>query len=335
MKAIAPGKLVLSGEHAVVHGCPAVAMAIDRSAQAIVTPADSDDVSFNLENYDYSESFTLRALQDIKQRISTNYHSFLEGDLGIREVLHKPVDLFQYAFIMLMDGLHITLEQGLNVKLFSNIPVGCGLGSSAASVLSEIRAVGHYFRVDFRPDWHYRYSLEAENMQHGKASGVDSYISLHGGCARFQNGEAQRLPLPPGPLFLVHTGTPQSSTGECVMEVDRQFNGSAIWSEFAAVTADFEIALVNNDVHAIKDAIRRNHRLLETIGVVPSKVSQFIAAVETNGDAAKVCGAGAIFGDAGGMVLVIAQQPPVELCRKFGYEIVAVRGEPLGARIVG
>ncbi|MCE9615593.1 MAG: mevalonate kinase [Lentisphaerae bacterium] len=335
MKAIAPGKLILSGEHAVVYGRPALAMAIDRSAQAIVCHNEADSVSFNLQNYNYVESFTLRALRDVRQRVADNYRLFLEGHLGIREVLHKPVDLFQYAFILLLDGLHLTLEHGLKVQLFSNIPIGCGLGSSAATVLSELRAVGHFFRIDFRPDWHYRYSLDAENMQHGRASGVDSYISLHGGCARFQNGEIKRLPLPGGPLFLVQTGTPATTTGECVVEVGKSFSKSSIWDEFGEVTSEFEVALVKNDMDALQKAVRRNHRLLTRIGVVPPRVQEFIADVERTGAAAKICGAGAVGGENAGIVLIVAPQPPLELCRRYGYEIVAVRGEPLGARIVG
>jgi mevalonate kinase len=335
MKAIAPGKIILSGEHAVVHGCPAVAMAIDRSAQAIVTRTEGDGVSFDLQDYGCNESFTLRALRDLRHRISTSYHLFLDGKLGVREVILKPVELMQYGFIMLMDGLHISLEHGLNVRMLSTIPMGCGMGSSAASVLSELRAIGHYFRVDFKPEWHYRYSLEAENMQHGKASGVDSYISLHGGCARFQNGTATTLPLLSGPLFLVHTGVPEASTGECVAEVGKHFTGSGIWEEFSAVTLDFEIALATNDVDDIKKAIRSNHALLVRIGVVPSRVGQFISDVENTGAAAKICGAGTVIGEQAGMVLVISDTPPVALCRTYGYEIVAVRGEPLGTRIVG
>ena len=335
MKAIAPGKLILSGEHAVVYGAPAVAMAIDRSAQAIVVSDEREGVSFDLHNYDYRESFTLRTLQDLKNRVTDNYHLFLDGMLGIRDVLHNPVELFQYAFITILDGLHLTLEQGLRVQLLSDIPIGCGLGSSAATVLSELRAVGHFFRVDFKPEWHYRYSLEAESVQHGHASGVDSYMSLHGGCARFQDGRAASLPLPGGPFFLAQTGVPATTTGESVSAVGKAFGASAIWEEFAGVTADFEVALVHNDFEGIQKAVRRNHRLLAKIGVVPESVQRFIADVERNGAAAKICGAGAVQGDAAGMVLVVSRTPPTELCRKYGYELVAVRGEPLGARIVG
>ncbi|MDA1044035.1 MAG: mevalonate kinase, partial [Verrucomicrobia bacterium] len=126
MKAIAPGKLILSGEHSVLYGRPAIAMAIDRSAQTIIGPTVSPLVSFSLDDLDYSESFTFRALRDLTKRVSDNYHQFLDGELGIREVLLKPIDLFQYAFITVLDGLHESLEHGLNVRLVSNIPIGCG-----------------------------------------------------------------------------------------------------------------------------------------------------------------------------------------------------------------
>jgi mevalonate kinase len=335
MKAIAPGKLILSGEHAVVYGKPALAMAVDRSAQAIVTPeASSDLVSFDLQDFRQADSFTLRALRELKNRVMKNYRLFLEGKLGIREVLHKPVELFQFAFITILDGLHLKVANGLKIQLHSNIPIGCGMGSSAATVLSALRAVGHYFRVEFRPEWYQAYSLEAENLQHGHASGVDTYISLHGGCARFQQGQAEKLPLPHIPMHLVNTGVPETTTGECVAKVKEQFGESRIWDEFEAVTNELQKVLSGRDLELIQGVIRENHRLLSEIGVVPSKVQSFIAEVEKQGAAAKVCGAGAVGGDKGGIVLVCSEKAPVELVDQYGYSLMSVRGEPLGARIV-
>lgn len=337
MKAIAPGKLILSGEHSVVYGRPAIAMAIDRSAVAEITAgAEGEDrVSIDLSDLRQRESYTLMALRDFKGRVLKNYRMFLNGELGIRDVLRKPIDLFQYAFIIVLDGLHMKLGQGLDIRLRSNIPMGCGMGSSAATILSVLRGVGHYFRVEFRPDWYYEYSLEAERMQHGFPSGVDSYISLHGGCARFRDGKAERIPLPRLPITLVNTGTPATTTGECVTEVKRRHErDAALWDEFEATTLRLEQALARNDSEEAMAAIRGNQRLLNRIGVVPARVSDFIAAVENRGGAAKVCGAGAVGGDAGGVVMVTGIRPPADLCEAFGYSLVPVRGEPLGVRIV-
>ena len=335
MKAIAPGKLILSGEHAVVYDKPAIAMAIDRSAQSVILPSDdTDEISFELQDLSQSGSFTIRALRELKNRLAKNYRLFLEGKLGIRDVLYKPVELFQFAFITILDGLHLKVANGVKIQLHSNIPIGCGMGSSAATVLSVLRGVGHYFRVEFRPEWYHAYSLEAENLQHGHASGVDTYISLNGGCARFQKGEAQKLPLPRMPMHLVHTGVPETTTGECVSRVRETFGDSNIWSEFEAVTNAMEKALATNNLEDIQSCIRENNRLLAGIGVVPGRVQEFISEVESTGAAAKVCGAGAVAGDKGGIVMVCSEQAPKQLCNKYGYDIVSVRGEPLGARIV-
>jgi len=80
--------------------------------------------------------------------------------------------------------------------------------------------------------------------------------------------------------------------------------------------------------------IRENNRLLQDIGVVPQRVRQFIEEIEQWGGSAKVCGAGSVTGDKGGVVLVIAESPPSEICRKFGYTVSPVRGDPLGTRII-
>ena len=337
MKAVAPGKLILSGEHAVVYGRPALAMAVNRNAQAFITMEGAEEtVSFDLPNLQAGkESFTLRALREFHGRVLRNYEEFQAGRLSIREVVRKPVDLFQFAFVTIMDGLHLKMGGGVNVRLNSNIPIGCGMGSSAATILSVLRGLGHYYRVDFRPEWYSRYSLEVENMQHGQASGLDTYVSMHGGCVRFQNGAAQEMPLPRVPLYIVNTGTPASTTGEAVSAVARRYSAtSPIWDGFEGVVNHMQKALQHDDLKAFQKALRDNHRLLGEIGVVPGRVGDFVAEVEQAGAAAKICGAGAVAGDRAGMVLVAARETPTDLCAKYGYELMTVRPDPLGVRLV-
>ena len=334
MRAIAPGKLILSGEHAVVYGRPALAMAIDRCAQSVISLGADDLVSFNLVDLKEADSFTLRALGDLKTRVQRNYQMILTGELGIRDVLHKPIELFEYAFIILLDGLHLKFSDGVNIQTQSNIPIGCGMGSSAATILSLLRGIGHYFRVEFRPDWFLKYSLEAEKLQHGFPSGVDSFISLNGGCALFQNGSATSVPLPRLAMYLVNTGTPAATTGECVVDVKTKFERDLIWNDFEAVTLALEKAVRENKLEDVQQAIRENHRLLTRIGVVPARVQQFVGEIEAQGGAAKICGAGSVLGETAGMVLVMAEQAPTDLCKRYGYELTTVRGDPLGARIV-
>jgi len=334
MKAVSPGKLILSGEHSVVYGKPAVAMAIDRSVTATIEDTADGQVAFEMPGVSERESFTLLALQDFKRRALNNYHLFLEGKMGIRDVLHKPVDLFKFGFITVLDGLHRSLDSGIVIKLKSNLPVGSGLGSSAASVLSELRALGHYLRVDFKPEWYYEFSLESEKLQHGHPSGVDSYISLYGGCAAFQEGKARSVPLPRMKMYLVETGAPEATTGECVVQVKEQFQNDLIWNDFESVTNEVEKAVRENNSALMRSLLRENHRLLCRIGVVPQKVQQFVADVEAAGGAAKICGAGSIRGQNGGVVLVLADFMPAALAEKYGYKISPLRGDPLGTRIV-
>jgi mevalonate kinase len=340
MRAIAPGKLILSGEHAVVYGAPAIAMAVNRHAQTFLLDGGAlpQTVRFDLADLPGSESgsLTLRALRDLRARVRRNYDAFLAGELSIREVLSKPAELFEFAFINSLEALHQHLPHGLDLKLHSNIPIGCGMGSSAATVMSVLRAVGHYFRLEFRPDWYYRFSLEAENLQHGHASGLDTFVSLHGGCVRFEKGLAQSMPLPRVPLYVVQTGTPASTTGEAVAAVKAATGGkgSAAWGEFAAVTDRMAQALRENDPEAFVASVRDNHRLLREIGVVPGKVADFLRETEAAGGAGKICGAGAVAGDAAGMVLVAGARPSDELLAKYGYSLLTVRADPLGARVV-
>lgn len=336
MKVHAPGKLILSGEHAVVYGKPALAMAINRYVTAIAMPQLLPLVSFDLSDLEYEHGVTFTALNRLKSRIKQNYQRFISGDFKIRDVLQKPVELAQFAFSLFFETVNLKLTQGVKIRVQSDIPMGCGMGSSAATILSIVHAIAHHLKVDLSPEVFYRLGLEAENMQHGYSSGLDLQVSLHGGCVLMRDGQTLQRNVPNVPMYLVNTGIPKTTTGECVTHAARYFKNSTISDDFAQVTMTLDESLQQNNLAEIQRIVNANHELLVNIGVVPDKVQQFQKEIQQAQGAAKICGAGAVAGDKAGIMLVITENVTAlaELCAKYCYAILPVTGEMRGVHIV-
>ena len=336
MKVYAPGKLILSGEHAVVYGKPALAMAVNRYVCATATPQLLPLVSFDLSDLAYERGLTLTALRRLKSRVKHKYQRFIAGDFKIRDVLHKPVELAQIAFTIFLETLNLKLTQGVKIRVHSDIPIGCGMGSSAATVLSIVHAIAHHLRMELSSEIFYRLGLEAENMQHGHSSGLDLRVSLHGGCIFVNDREITARQIPSLPMFLVNTGAPKTGTGECVAHAAKYFKSSQIGDDFAAVTHAMDHAFQANNQQEVMRSIKENHHLLTRVGVVPENVQQFIKAIESQDGAAKICGAGAVAGNKAGVVLVVTNQPEqlTELCAKHNYSILPVSGESRGVHVI-
>lgn len=332
IKVHAPGKLILSGEHAVVYGQPALAMAINRYATATVTRDSLPQILFDLSDLAHSSHLSFNALRDLKDRIKRKYHRFIRGDFSIREVVQKPFELAQFALGVLAEALNLNIPHGVKIQVQSDIPMGCGMGSSAATIISVMHAITSYMQQPLSRDALYQLALEAENMQHGRSSGLDLRLAMEGGCLLMQNQNAQQRALPDLPLYLVNTGTPESTTGQCVEKVAPMLQSIQLQSEFAEVTRAMDAAIQQKSLIKTQAAIRDNHRLLTNIGVVPAKVQQYINEVEAHSAAAKICGAGAIIGDNAGAVLVATADKNVltELSSRFAYNVISISGEARG-----
>jgi hydroxymethylglutaryl-CoA synthase len=337
VKARSPGKIILSGEYGVVHGGPALAMAVDRFAETTVSPQLSKMISFHLLTFRFKESFTIQTLREVKHRLGDKYQQFLDGNCGIRDVLQTPFELAQFTFINLLDHFNSKIIDGLNIQTKSDIPIGCGMGSSAASVLSVLYAISRYCKFSLNKEKSLQFGFESERLQHGYPSGIDLHASLNGGCVYFQDGNAQERSLPQVPMYMVNTGVPECGTGECVEQVKKNFTDSdAIWKDFATVTNGIDTALKENNTSILRTLIQENHKLLAKIGVVPGKIKDFICDIEQMGAAAKICGAGAVRGNNAGVVLITGDEVDgvVPVCQRYGYELTPIKGESQGLHVV-
>lgn len=328
----APGKLILSGEHAVVYGHPALAMAVNRYVKTTISKTSKAQILFDLVDLAQQKQLTLPALSRVKNKIKRKYQQFVQGELGIRDVLQKPAELAQFALGLFAETYQHLSSQGLKVKVQSDIPIGCGMGSSAASILSMLKAVANYSNVAITNDVLLEMALQAENMQHGYSSGLDLKVILEGGALYLHGDHIEKQNFQTNSFYFINTGTPLATTGQCVEKVAPLFKNIALGDEFAAVTNALTLALQQEAAEDACFAVRKNHELLVHIGVVPEPVQQFIHAIQVAGGAAKICGAGSITGEQAGMVLVMLQdeQRLASICQRFAYELTSIKCESRG-----
>ncbi|KAG7398737.1 hypothetical protein PHYBOEH_010579 [Phytophthora boehmeriae] len=220
VKVSAPGKLLLLGEHAVVYGCPVVAAALsDLRITAEITriPADADGVAsiaFSCKDIkSTSDKLPLRrvyAVSELHQVVAG-----LEDDVyyvptpsetvmtRIEEILEEetPEDakamrapLFLCCALLRTSGILSGARGGLHVEVAtSNLPIGAGLGSSAAM---SVALSGAFAELSDSPrkrelDFINEYAYASEVILHGSPSGADNTVSCFGGTLVFQ-----KLPEP-------------------------------------------------------------------------------------------------------------------------------------------
>ncbi|MGR3952217.1 MAG: hypothetical protein QRY74_04920 [Chlamydia sp.] len=341
IQANAPAKIILSGEHSVLYGGAAIAAAVNCCATTKIVADIGRDchsqifskklLSIRLEDMKTSISGTFSMFSRVKDRLIHSYKKFLTGKKSICTLFGNPSELFQFAMGSLIEACYLELKENLNINLSSSIPIGCGMGSSAATIVSFIHAVTHHFRIVKGSDWLEKMLLEVERLQHGYSSGLDTFVSLHGGLVQYEMGKKPTLFdttssefLQSLPFWLIQTGKPESSTGECVQHVRKGAYGdtqSLLWRDFQSVTSGFLSAIKERNQSSLLELLSYNHGLLHTLGVVPDKVHSFVKKAESLGVYMKTTGAGAVRGLTGGVLLGLGQTPPTELLQEYGYAV--------------
>ncbi|CAB4062166.1 E2.7.1.36 [Lepeophtheirus salmonis] len=190
----APSKIILHGEHGVVYGKMAVAGSLDlRTRMRILKITDKLIVHFP----DIGVHHQTWSMKDLKP-LFTQDHKLEDIILQLLPDPKNPIQVASLTCFFYLYKRILNEFKGLKISVKSDIPMGAGLGSSAA--LSVCLAAGllsineHKNATD--PDVISKYALLSEKILHGSPSGIDSSVSSYGGLISFKNGVIQRLNSP-------------------------------------------------------------------------------------------------------------------------------------------
>lgn len=327
----APAKIIISGEHATVLGNPAIISTIDFYCYTeIILNTSNKNICFNLESIPYYDVISIAELLQIHQQIKVNYQEYLNNQRVAKDILTKPEHLAYYIvadFISNTPNKKDKFDINMKINISSEFPIGIGLGSSAACIISLLDDLNFYCDRYYTDKKLFEMAKNYENLVHGKSSGIDVFAANNvDSCFYHRNGHFEKLEISLPNITIINSGAPQSTTAECVEFTSKKFaNNESLLQQFTKVTNNIKDDLLSNNKESLYQHIVENNKLLIKLGVVPSYVQKFISKLEKLGIAAKITGAGAISGDNGGAIIAFSKNIPHDLLQEFNFEIVTLK----------
>jgi mevalonate kinase len=225
----APGKVIVFGEHAVVHGKAAIAAAISLRSYLLVTALSKSRRTISLRFPDINLSHTW-GIDDLpwktfsapgKKKYYYDLVTELDPELvaamkphlanvsidapdDVRKVHQASASAFLYIFL----SLGSQYFPGCLYTLRSTLPIGAGLGSSAsisvclaAALLLQIRTLSGPHpdqpsdEARLQIERINRWAFVGEMCIHGNPSGVDNTVATQGKAVVFQRSDYSKPPV--------------------------------------------------------------------------------------------------------------------------------------------
>ena len=300
----APGKVYLFGEHAVVYGEPAVPCAIERRARVTV---ESQDNGIRVHAGDLTlDGFTVE-YDDASGRPDVDVSDDLvDAGMGyINEAIAQARDAAGVE-----DG-------GFDITIESEIPLGAGLGSSAAVAVATIDAAARELGVTLDAEEIADRAYRVEHtVQDGEASRADTFCSAMGGAVRVEGDDRRTIDAPDLPFVIGYDGG-AGDTGALVAGVRRLREDYDFAADTVRAIGDIvrrgEEALVADDIEELGRLMNFNHGLLEALGVSSRSLDAMVWAARDGGAlGAKLTGAGG-----GGCIVALDETPETKTALEY------------------
>ena len=285
--ASAPAKIILFGEHSVVYGKPAIAAAID--LRTYVKAEFNENGRIRIEAKDIRTPGLTVSFSEDQIYFETDYGKAAEVLSYVREAINLVME-------------EADKQKGVTVSITSQIPVGAGLGSSAAVAVATIGAVSRLLGLELDKSEIAKLGHKVELLVQGASSGIDPTVSAVGGFLYYQKGSFESLPVVELPIVVGYTGS-SGSTKELVAKVRRNYEempeiiepilnsmGKLVEKAREVILAEYDKEI---KFKLLGTLMNINHGLLDALGVSTKSLSDLVyASREAGALGAKITGAG-------------------------------------------
>jgi len=267
--ASAPGKIILFGEHFVVHGTKAILAAIDK--RVTVTSTFTENKTIKVDSQ----------LGTIEVPISSSYEEVKSEFRPFVYLANKIINSDQNV-----SGLEITID--------SDIPIGVGLGSSSACCVAAAASISELFN-ELSSEEILKMSIEAEKTIFPDTSGADCTVCTYGGMIEYPSIEkidnAYDLNL------LIANSMIPHNTKNSVEKVNKfKKNDEERFSQLCDLETklidEVIIAMKNNDAATFGLKMSENQKYLEEIQVSNDTLRDMISSLKEISLGTKITGAG-------------------------------------------
>jgi len=297
------GKVILFGEHFVVHGVPGIVSAIDSTTDAEVkktgTGIQVKDERKTAKGY--SEEKRLQQLESIDR---------------------------------MLKAMDIDPKTPLNIWIGGTLPGFSGLGASAASSVAIARATAEELKMKIPDEKINQIAYEGEKAYAGNPSGIDNTAATFGGLMWFsknmQGGpdNIQRIAIKK-PVEIVIGSTGKVANTKAMVEgvAERKKKNpqkySPLFKRAEELAIEGKKALETGDLKRLGELMNENHTILQGIEV-SSKELDFLVNIarEQGAYGAKLTGGGG-----GGCMVALTpgkalQEKVAKAIEKLGFEVL-------------